>query len=109
MARSSFTFAKITQFVKRAYYAYFGVKLGDQDKAFAFHSVGFGELMLATTSEMDCPPKTSFTSDFKNVKFTRLVNPQNTFLPPLHIKLGLMRNCTIALDKDGPKTHIIFS
>ncbi|XP_076814257.1 uncharacterized protein LOC143460567 [Clavelina lepadiformis] len=29
--------AKITQFVKKAYYAYFGVKLGDQDKAFAPH------------------------------------------------------------------------
>ena len=29
--------AKITQFVKRAYYAYFGIKLGDQDRAFAPH------------------------------------------------------------------------
>ena len=29
--------AKITAFVKKAYYCYFGVKLGDQDKAFAPH------------------------------------------------------------------------
>ena len=29
--------ARITQFIKRAYYAYFGLKLGDYDKAFAPH------------------------------------------------------------------------
>ena len=29
--------AKITWFVKNAYHAYFGLKLGDQDKAFAPH------------------------------------------------------------------------
>ena len=29
--------AKITDFVKKAYRGYFGVKLGDQDKAFAPH------------------------------------------------------------------------
>ena len=29
--------AKITAFVKKAYHCYFGVKLGDQDKAFAPH------------------------------------------------------------------------
>ena len=29
--------AKITDFVKKAYHDYFGVKLGDQDKPFAVH------------------------------------------------------------------------
>ena len=29
--------ANITDFVKKAYHAYFGVKLGDQDKPFALH------------------------------------------------------------------------
>ena len=29
--------AKITDFVKKAYHGYFGVKLGDQDRAFASH------------------------------------------------------------------------
>ena len=29
--------AKITEFVKKAYHAYFGIKLGDQDKLFALH------------------------------------------------------------------------
>ena len=29
--------ARITRFVKRAYHAYFGLKLGNQDKAFAPH------------------------------------------------------------------------
>ena len=29
--------ANITDFVKKAYHAYFGVKLGDQDKPFAPH------------------------------------------------------------------------
>ena len=28
---------KITEFVKKAYYAYFGVKLGDQDKPWVSH------------------------------------------------------------------------
>ena len=30
---------KITPFVKNIYYAFFGVKLGDKDKAWDFHKV----------------------------------------------------------------------
>jgi hypothetical protein len=30
-----------------------------------------------------------------------LVNPENVFLPPLHIKLGLIKNFVKAMDKSG--------
>jgi hypothetical protein len=30
-----------------------------------------------------------------------LVNPEKVFLPPLHIKLGLMKNFVKAMDKNG--------
>ncbi|XP_076804583.1 uncharacterized protein LOC143448650 [Clavelina lepadiformis] len=53
-------------------------------------------------TQISWPPRTSFTPGFKNVKFAYLVDPQNILLPPLHIKLGLMKNYTKALDKDGP-------
>ena len=35
------------------------------------------------------------------MKADSLVNPRNILLPPLHIKLGLMKNFVKALDKDG--------
>lgn len=37
-----------------------------------------------------------------NVKNNPLIDPKNVVLPPLHIKLGLMKNFVKALDKDGP-------
>ena len=52
-------------------------------------------------TQINWPPRTSFTPGFNNVKCASLVDPQNILLPPLHIKLGLMKNYTKALDKDG--------
>ena len=46
--------------------------------------------------------RTSFTPGLQIVKSACLVDPQNIFLPPLHIKFGLMKNYIKALDKDGP-------
>ena len=46
--------------------------------------------------------RTSFTPGLKNDKSAYFVDPQIILLPPLHIKLGLMKNHTKALDKDGP-------
>jgi hypothetical protein len=37
----------------------------------------------------------------KNVLNNPLVNPEQVFLPPLHIKLGLMKNFIQAMDKNG--------
>ncbi|XP_034195319.2 uncharacterized protein LOC117611480 [Osmia lignaria lignaria] len=38
----------------------------------------------------------------KNIKHTNLVDPQNVYLPRLHIKLGIMKNFVKAMDKSGP-------
>ena len=52
--------------------------------------------------QISWPPRTSFVPGLQNVKSACLVDPQNILLPPLHIKLGLMKNYIKALDKDGP-------
>lgn len=45
------------------------------------------------------PKRTSLTPGNKNVIGTPLVNPQKIYLPPLHIKLGLMKNFVKGMDK----------
>jgi hypothetical protein len=45
------------------------------------------------------PKRDSLILENKNVPNNPLVNPENVFLPPLHIKLGLMKNFVKALDK----------
>ena len=52
--------------------------------------------------QINWPPRTTFSHGRENVKSAYLVDLQNILLPPLHIKLGLMKNYTKALDKDGP-------
>ncbi|MGR0202203.1 hypothetical protein, partial [Klebsiella pneumoniae] len=47
-------------------------------------------------------PKRNLVPGEKNILFEPLVNPENVYLPPLHIKLGLMKNFVKALDKSGP-------
>ena len=47
------------------------------------------------------PPRESFQLGQSNVKHLPLVNPKNVYLPPLHIKLGLMKQFVKALDKDS--------
>ena len=37
----------------------------------------------------------------KNIKYEPLVKPEEVLLPPLHIKLGLMKQFLKALDKEG--------
>lgn len=36
-----------------------------------------------------------------NVKYLPLIDPEDVILPPLHIKLGLMKNFVKAMDKNG--------
>ena len=52
-------------------------------------------------AQISWPSRTNFTSGLESVKFAYLVDPQHIPLPPLHIKLGLMKNYTKAFDKDG--------
>ena len=37
----------------------------------------------------------------KNIQHTPLVNPDKVFMPPLHIKLGLMKNFVKAMAKQN--------
>ena len=47
------------------------------------------------------PKRDNFTPGQLNVKVTPLVDSQRVILPPLHIKLGLMKNFIKALHQDG--------
>ena len=47
------------------------------------------------------PERAAFKVGEKNIKNTPLVAPHKVLLPPLHIKLGLMKQFVRALDKEG--------
>jgi len=47
------------------------------------------------------PKRTSLTPGEKNVVNPPLVLPKKIYLPPLHIKLGLMKNFVKGMDKNG--------
>ena len=46
-------------------------------------------------------PKRKLTPGFKNVLNEPLVDPSKVLIPPLHIKLGLMKNFVKSMDKEG--------
>jgi len=46
-------------------------------------------------------PKRTLQAGVKNVVRKNLVDPQDIYLPPLHIKLGLVKNFVKALDRNG--------
>ena len=52
-------------------------------------------------TKREWPPRESFQPGQSNVKHVPLVDPKNVYLPPLHIKLGLMKQFVIALYKDS--------
>lgn len=47
------------------------------------------------------PSRKSLTPGEKNVMNAHLVDPKKIYLPPLHIKLGLMKNFVKAMDRNG--------
>lgn len=47
------------------------------------------------------PPRQNYIPGTKSISHESLVNPQRVFLPPLHIKLGLMKIFVKALDREG--------
>ena len=51
--------------------------------------------------EKDWPARTEFVPGTCSVKHVPLADPRKILLPPLHIKLGLLKNFVKALDKNG--------
>jgi hypothetical protein len=49
----------------------------------------------------DWPKRDSLTAGNKNVRHPPVVNPENFYLHPLHIKLGLMKNFVKGIDQTG--------
>lgn len=47
------------------------------------------------------PPRTEHKVGEDNIKFKALIDKEDVILPPLHIKLGLMKNFVKALDKES--------
>lgn len=52
-------------------------------------------------TKTDWPPRDSLTPGEKNVINTTLVPPEKVLLPPLHIKLGLIKQFVKSLPRDG--------
>ena len=48
----------------------------------------------------DWPVRENFAVDDKNIKDEPMINRDRIILPPLHIKLGLMKQFVKILDKD---------
>ena len=48
------------------------------------------------------PKRKEFVIGDKNVKHDPLIDPKKVLMPPLHIKLGLIKQFVKALDKEGP-------
>ena len=53
--------------------------------------------------------KKHFESKYKNVKYTPLVEASKILLPPLHIKLGLMKNFVKAMNQNGAAFKYIYN
>ena len=47
------------------------------------------------------PKRNSFAPGVKNIQHIPLVNPDKVLMPPLHIKLGLMKNFVKAMAKQN--------
>ena len=51
----------------------------------------------------DWPPRQSLGPGMKNFHYPPVVEPNKILLPPLHIKLGLMKNFVKGMDKSGQR------
>ncbi|XP_058862618.1 uncharacterized protein LOC131704953 [Acipenser ruthenus] len=113
-----------------AYKAYFGMPVGDQDKPWAPHfscehckktlegwyrgekramKFAIPRIWREPTDHssncyfcmVDPSKRTEFSVGRNNVKWEPLVDPRKVLMPPLHIKLGLMKQFVRALDKES--------
>ncbi|GBM38649.1 hypothetical protein AVEN_37448-1 [Araneus ventricosus] len=64
--------------------------MGQQSNRFALHI------------KRDWPQRASFKPGEMNVEHPPLAEPHKIIIPPLHIKLGLVKNLVKAMDKNGP-------
>ena len=105
----------IVPFVKNVYYAYFGIKicvdfkvlnmlLGQQ---FRFTKYPCFMCEWATKDKInhwikpDWVLRKFLTPSYRNILHPALVDRSNVILPPLHIKLGRMKQFVKALNKEG--------
>lgn len=56
----------------------------------------------------DWPIRTQFTPGVENIKHPSLVRSEKVLMPPLHIKLGLVKQFVKALNKDGESFKHLF-
>ncbi|XP_058859314.1 uncharacterized protein LOC131702005 [Acipenser ruthenus] len=113
-----------------AYKAYFGMPVRDQDKPWAPHftceyckktlegwyrgekramKFAIPRIWREPTDHssncyfcmVDPSKRTEFSVGRNNVKWEPLVDPRKVLMPPLHIKLGLMKQFVRALDKES--------
>ena len=56
---------------------------------------------MAHYSRRDSPQKTEFSLGKNNVKWEPLMDPRKVLMPPLHIKLVLIKQFVTALDKES--------
>ena len=106
----------INSFIKKIYLAYFDVPLGDQDKSWAPHQVCTTcvKTLRSWSQEKndsraneehwvrkEWAPRNAIKPGEKNIVNNPLVDRKNIILPPLHIKLGLMKQFVKALDRSG--------
>lgn len=55
----------------------------------------------------DWPERIEFQVGVDNIKYSPLIKKEKIILPPLHIKLGLIKNFVKALDKEGEAFHYL--
>jgi hypothetical protein len=67
------------------------MKLQDKD---------FGKYRCISKNLLEWPKRKNLTPGKKNVTYKPLVDPKKVYLPPLHIKLGLMKNFVKVMDHD---------
>ena len=102
----------ISLFVKRAYKAYFEVYLGDQEEQWAPHVVlhNCEEMLRDRTKgkrkgrrwvQKDWPIRDTLESGMPNIIQDPIVSSNKIIFPPLHIKLGLMKQFVKALETEG--------
>ena len=65
-----------------------------------FH-VPFASDTMAHYHRKECPKRTELSVGKSNIKWEPLVEPQKVLTPPLHIKLGLVKQFVTALGKDS--------
>lgn len=53
------------------------------------------------------PPQDKYTVGRYNVQHKSPVDPLNIYFPPLHIKLGFMKNFVVAMDSNGKAFHYL--